>query len=52
MASKATKWGFKMLGIWLVLEGLIHLFDLSFDGIGTVMGILALIAGILIIAER
>ncbi len=52
MATKIKNWGFKLLGIWLILEGLIHLFDLHFDGIGAVMGILALVSGILIIAER
>lgn len=52
MANKASKWGFKLLGIWLILEGLIHLFDFSFDGIGTARSVIALLAGVLIIAER
>lgn len=52
MASKANKWGFKLLGVWLIIEGLIHLFDFSFDGIGTLKAVIALIAGALIIADR
>lgn len=52
MAKSIKNWGFKLFGIWLILEGLIQLFDLHFDGIETVMGVLALIAGVLIIAER
>lgn len=52
MANKARKWGFKLLGVWLIFEGLIHLLDLSFDGMDTVMGVVALAAGLLIIAEK
>lgn len=52
MATKANKWGFTLLGIWLTLKGLVYLFDFSFDGIGTVMALLALVAGVLIIADR
>ncbi len=41
-----------LLAIWLILEGLISLFKVDFSGIGIVMGILALAAGILLLLER
>lgn len=40
-----------LLGIWLILTGLIPLLGLSFQGIGTLMAILALAAGIMAILE-
>ncbi len=43
------RWGFIILAIWLILQGLIALLGLSFSGLGLVMGLLALIAGILIL---
>ena len=52
MAKRFRSLGFTLLGIWLVLEGLITLFSLHFDGIGLVMGIIALLAGVLIIAHK
>ncbi len=51
MASGIRKWGLKLFGLWLILEGLSELFGLHFDGIGTVMGVLALIAGVLMILD-
>jgi hypothetical protein len=44
--------GMLLLGIWLVLTGLAHLLSLSFAGLGTLMGILALAAGAAILAGR
>ena len=44
--------GMMLLGIWLILSGLIALLSLSFEGLGTLMGVLALAAGVLIIAGR
>ncbi|HEX7974175.1 MAG TPA: hypothetical protein VF498_07190 [Anaerolineales bacterium] len=41
--------GFLLLGIWLILEGLILLVNLKFAGLNTIMGLLALIAGALIL---
>jgi hypothetical protein len=38
-----------LLAIWLILTGLIALFSFSFQYEGVVMGILALVAGILIL---
>lgn len=42
--------GFLLLGIWLILIGLAEF--VSLGSIGTVMNILALIAGILIVLGR
>ena len=44
--------GMLLLGIWLILTGLIALFSLSFTGLPTLMGALAIIAGILILVGR
>ena len=44
--------GMLLLGIWLILSGLIALLNLSFEGLGTLMGVLALAAGALILAGR
>ncbi len=44
--------GMLLLGVWLILNGLIPLLQLSFSGLGTVMAVLAIIAGALIIAGR
>ncbi len=41
--------GFILLGIWLILEGLIMLLGLTFAGLNVIMGILALVAGIIIL---
>jgi len=37
-----------LLAIWLILMGLIQLLHLSFAGMATVLGILAIAAGVLI----
>lgn len=44
--------GVKLLGIFLVLYGLERLLGLSFIYIGVVVGVLALIAGILLLVGR
>jgi len=44
--------GMLLLGIWLVLTGLASLVNLSFAGLGTLMAILAITAGVLILLER
>ncbi len=41
--------GMILLAIWLILEGLIQLVGLSFAGLGIIMGLLALIAGIVLL---
>lgn len=44
--------GMILLGVWLILHGLISIIDLHFNGLPLLMGILALVAGILIILRR
>jgi hypothetical protein len=44
--------GMLLLAIWLILTGLIALFSLSFNGLGTIMGLLAIAAGIFIFLGR
>lgn len=44
--------GIKLLGIFLILYGLINLFSLSFTGLHIVMGILALLAGLLLLVGK
>lgn len=52
MAVKFDNWGMKLLGAWLLLHALHDLFDLHFEGFGIITGVLALLAGILILIER
>jgi hypothetical protein len=53
MALRLTRnLGMILLAIWLILTGLIALFNLSFQGSGTLLAILALAAGILILIAR
>ena len=53
MALKSTRnLGMLLLAVWLILTGLITLLGLGFEGIGTLMGILALAAGALILIGR
>jgi hypothetical protein len=44
--------GMWLLAIWLILTGLIPLLNLSFSGLGTVMHLLAIAAGVLIIVGK
>jgi len=44
--------GMLLLSIWLILTGLIALFSLSFNGLGVIMGLLAIAAGIFILLGR
>ncbi len=44
--------GLLLLAAWLILTGLIPLLNLSFSGLGTLMAILAIAAGILIVVGR
>lgn len=53
MAIGLTKnLGMLLLAIWLILGGLMPLLNLSFSGAGTVMGVLAIAAGVLIFVGR
>lgn len=44
--------GMLLLATWLILTGLVPLLSLSFSGLGTVMAILAIAAGVLIVVGR
>jgi len=44
--------GMLLLAAWLILTGLIPLLNFSFQGLGTVMAVLAIASGILIIVGR
>ena len=44
--------GMLLLAAWLILTGLIPLLNFSFSGLGTVMAILAIAAGVLIVVGR
>lgn len=44
--------GMLLLAIWLILTGLASLFNVSFSGMGIIVGILALAAGILLLLDR
>ncbi|MGD9676987.1 MAG: hypothetical protein AB7V16_01315 [Vulcanibacillus sp.] len=44
--------GTLLLAIWLIMTGLMQLFSISFPLSGTVMGVLALAAGVLMLLRR
>ena len=44
--------GMLLLGIWLALTGLIPFLSLSFSGLGTLMSLLAIAAGVLIMLGK
>jgi hypothetical protein len=44
--------GVNLLGIWLLLTGIIQFVGLGLPGIHVLMGILAFVAGLLILAGR
>jgi len=44
--------GILLLGIWLIVYGLIQVLALSFSGLGMIMGIFAIIIGVLLIMQR
>ena len=44
--------GMLLLSIWLILNGLIALLSFSFQGLHLIMGLLAIIAGVLILFGR
>jgi hypothetical protein len=52
MAGITKNIGFLLLAIWLILSGLITLAGLSFSGLGVLMGVLAIVAGIFILIGR
>jgi len=44
--------GLLLLAVWLILTGIIPLLNFSFNGLGIVMAVLAIAAGILIAVGR
>jgi hypothetical protein len=44
--------GMILLAIWLILSGLIPVLNLSFSGLGMLMAILAIAAGVFIVIGR
>ena len=53
MTMKLTKnLGMLLLGIWLIVSGLVPLLNLGFSGLGTLMAILAIAAGVFILLGR
>jgi hypothetical protein len=44
--------GMLLLSIWLILVGITPFLNLSFSGLGTLMAILAIAAGVLILIGR
>lgn len=52
MARGARSAGMSLLAIYLILSGLSSLIGLSFAYMGAILGLLALIAGVLILIGR
>lgn len=50
--SWSAKIGMILLGVWLVARGLGALVGFSFQGIGLIMNLLAIAAGVLILLKR
>ena len=48
----ASNLGMLLLGIWLVLFGALPLLNISFQGQGTIMSVLAIVAGVLILMNK
>lgn len=44
--------GLLLLGVWLLLHGLIGIINLHFSGLPVLMGVLAVVAGIMLIIRR
>jgi hypothetical protein len=44
--------GMLLLAVWLILTGLLPLLNVGFSGMGTVMSVLAIAAGVLIVIGR
>lgn len=44
--------GMLLLAIWLIISGLVPLLNLSFDGLGQLLAVLAIAAGALILIGR
>lgn len=52
MARTFGRLGVVCLGIYLVLQGLVSLVGLSFSGLGALLGVLAILAGVLLLVGK
>ena len=52
MARLTKNLGMLLLAIWLIIGGLLPFLNLGFPGMGTIMAILAVAAGVLILIGR
>jgi hypothetical protein len=52
MARTFGRIGIAALGIYLVLQGLVSIIGLSFSGLGLLLGVLAIVAGVLLLIGR
>jgi hypothetical protein len=50
--KSASSAGFTLLAVWLIIMGLVQVINLHFAGLALLQGILALVAGILILLRR
>jgi hypothetical protein len=48
----ASNLGMLLLGIWLILTGALPLLNISFQGVGTLLNVLAVAAGVLILMNK
>jgi hypothetical protein len=49
---KRRKWGTTLLAAWLILTGLLPLLRIDIPHAGTVLGLLAVAAGVLLLLDR
>jgi hypothetical protein len=52
MLKPTRNLGMLLLGVWLILTGLIPFLDLTSGGLYTLLGVLAIAAGVLIMIGR
>ena len=52
MAKGFGSLGLAALGIYLILQGLVSMIGLAFNGLGLLLGVLALVAGVLLLIGR
>lgn len=50
--SWSARIGMILLGIWLVIRGLLGVVDVGLPGVGLIVDLLAIAAGVLILAKR
>ncbi|MCA9411273.1 MAG: hypothetical protein KC944_08680 [Candidatus Omnitrophica bacterium] len=45
-------WGMLVLAVWLILQGIVPLLNIRFNGLGMLEAVLAIVAGILILLGK